>query len=53
MKQPLPELRRAAAVEGASAQQLFDLANALLAEGELAEAIGCYQQAVALRGDFA
>jgi Flp pilus assembly protein TadD len=49
----LDELRKAASAEGASAQQLFDLANALLAEGLNDEAIGCYRQAAVLRPDFA
>jgi tetratricopeptide (TPR) repeat protein len=40
-------------LRGDDAQCLFELANALLANGELAEAIGCYRQAVALRPEFA
>jgi tetratricopeptide (TPR) repeat protein len=49
----LARLRTAAALHANQPQCLFDLANALLAAGELAEAIGCYRQAVALRPDFA
>jgi tetratricopeptide (TPR) repeat protein len=48
----LHELRRAAAMPGDAAARLCDLANALLAEGELDEAIGCYAQAIALRPEM-
>jgi len=47
----IAELRKAAAAHGDSAQHLRDLADALLGEGNLDEAINCYKQAVALRPD--
>jgi tetratricopeptide (TPR) repeat protein len=49
----IAQLRTAAAQHADRPECLFDLANALLAAGEAAEAIGCYRQAIALRPDFA